>query len=352
MKKKFVSIIWGYPKHFPNLVLEENCYLHILNIALRNDMDVYIIVKDAKKIIENDPNLDQRIKVLDYGNFFNFLFKIIKFSISNSIFYVNSYEWQSFLIPFMARRTIFMAHTQPKRKTRAKQIFQNFIYMFFTAIRLNNDTEKDFLIKEKINPKKLFVIPLVVSDNIFKLTNTQINNRKDLVYFGNVTLVKNLSTILKAFSIVKENHKQIRLNIIGHIYDHGFYDQIQEMNLADNIKIHGFIHHGKKLSDLLNENLVFVNSSISEGQCVAVYDAALCGCVLCLPNIMSFVGVFKDKALFHDVIDYNKLAKNINYYLDNIEIAYKHSRSCIEMIKEDFSKEIIEKKMEELLKKI
>ena len=87
-----------------------------------------------------------------------------------------------------------MAHSQPKRKTGVRQSIQNFVYKFFTAIKLNNENEKQFLIEQGINKNKLFVIPLVVSQNIFKLKEIDIE-RKNLVYFGNVTPYKNINII-------------------------------------------------------------------------------------------------------------------------------------------------------------
>ncbi len=199
MKNKFVSIIWGYSTHMYGFAPEENYHLHALKVAKELGFEPWVIVKGSKENMERDSHFDKEIRVIDYKNFFQFIFYVLKFSFQNSLFYVNSYEWQSFIVPFVARRTIFMAHTQPKRKTRAKQIFQNFIYSFFKAIRLNNDTERDFLIKENISPEKLFVVPLVVSNNIFKLTNPEINNRKDLVYFGNITAKKKCSDYFKGF---------------------------------------------------------------------------------------------------------------------------------------------------------
>ena len=316
-KQIFVSIIWGYPAHFPKLVLEENCLLHVLNVALEQDMEVYIIGKNNKKIIESDPNLDPRIKVIDYKNFFNYLFQIIKFSLKNSIFYVNSYEWQSFIVPFLARRTIFMAHTEPKRRSKIKQIVQNFVYKLFTIIRLNNQEEKDFQLEQGTPEKKLMIVPLVIAENVFKLED--MGERTDLVCFGNVTPKKDLITAINAFEIVKEYKPEIKIHIVGKVLDENFKRKVSESKYKNDIIFHGFMENDK-VSKELNKHIIYINSSLDEGQCVAVYDAALCGCVLCLPKIMSFTGVFKDFALFHDTHDHQQLAKNIIYYLEHPDI--------------------------------
>ncbi len=348
--KKVVSIIWGYSKHMYGFSPEENYHLHFLKVARDLGFKTYVIVKGSKENIENDPNFDKTIEVIDYKNILQFLFLVLKFSVQNSLFYVNSYEWQSFIVPFLTRKTIFMAHTQPKRQNEKRQKIQNFVYKFFTSIRLNNETEKDYLIKQKVNTKKLYVVPLVVSQSVFKLTNTDISTRKDLVYFGNVTAKKDLLTILKAFEIVKLSHKDIKFNIIGNMWDDNVKKFINESKHKEDIILHGFLPNDI-LTQRLNENLIYLNSSLDEGQCVAVYDAALTGCALCLPTIMSFVDVYKDKALFHDIYDHEKLATNILYYINNPDIIKIHNIKCREMITGDYSTEIIESKLKDLILK-
>lgn len=347
--KKFVNIIWGYSDHMHNFAPEENYHLHVMECANNIGLETIAIVKNNKHEMENDPNFKKYIKIVEYKNFAYFLYNLIKFSLSNSVFYVNSYEWQSFVVPFIARKTIFMAHTQPKRKTKLKQKIQNFVYLFFTFIRLNNESEKEFLIKQGIKESKLKVIPLVVSNKTFRLKKIE-ESRKDLVYFGNVTKHKNLKTIIKSFGLVRKKFK-LKLHIIGNICDQDFYEYVEKSNYKKDILIHGFMS-GDKLVSQLNKNLIYINSSITEGQCVAVYDAALCGCALCLPKIMSFEGVFKETALFHDVFDYKKLAFNINKYLENDRLIKKHTDKNITIIKKEYSEEKISSMIKKLITEV
>lgn len=177
------------------------------------------------------------------------------------------------------------------------------------------------------------------------------SNRKDLVYFGNITIKKNLLTILKAFELVKEQKPEIKLNIIGNIWDENIKNYTNNSKYKSDIIFHGFLPN-ETLVQILNKNLIYLNSSLDEGQCVAVYDAALCGCALCLPNIMSFIDVYKDKALFHDVYDHKKLAENILYYINNPDIITTHSRICIDMIQKEYSIDVVENKIKDLILKI
>jgi glycosyltransferase involved in cell wall biosynthesis len=347
--KKFISIAWSYHKHMQEMAPEESYHLHMLKVAKEVGFKPYILLRDGRIFLETDPHFDPDITIIDYKNFCHFLYQVIKFSLQGALFYVNSYEWQSFIVPFISRKTIFMAHTQPKRQTVRKQKIQNFVCSFFTAIRLNNVTEKEFLLTQKTDPAKLHVIPLVVSTDVFKVLNTtQEQIRKDLVYFGNITVKKDVLTIIKAFESVKAVHPDIKLHIIGNVLDSRVTAHAETSPYVSDIVFHGFVKN-EEVVQKLNTYLMYINSSFDEGQCVAVYDAALCGLGLCLPNIMSFIDVYKDKAVFHDVQDHTTLAKNILYYINNPDILTQHNRKCIDMITQEYSTEIIEKKLQALL---
>jgi glycosyltransferase involved in cell wall biosynthesis len=344
-KKKFISIIWGYPKYFYNFAVEENYHIHALKIAKDLGYDVVVIIKNQPGIIENDPLFDKSTRVIYYSNFINYIFQVIKYSLQDSIFYVNGVEPQSLVVPLFARKAVFMGHTHPKRQTFLKQIIFNLSMKMFWKIRLNNEEEKKFLLKYGLDENKLIVLPLSISLEKYKILGNNEHERKDLVYFGNITNKKNLPTIVKACNIVCEKYPDIKLNIIGKEYD-----KIDEKIISNKLKIirYGFIEKTEDVNSLLNGFMIYLNSSFDEGMCVAVYNAALSGCALCLPKIMSFTGVFKDKALFHEITDYEQLAKNIVYYLENPQIAKENNRLCREMIIRNYNYQKISDGMKKL----
>ena len=57
---------------------------------------------------------------------------------------------------------------------------------------------------------------------------TDNKNRKDLVFLGNITTTKNLTTILNALKEVSVYEKDIKLNIIGNIFDLDFKNIVKE----------------------------------------------------------------------------------------------------------------------------
>jgi glycosyltransferase involved in cell wall biosynthesis len=215
---------------------------------------------------------------------------------------------------------------------------------FFSKIRLNNEAEKTFLLNEGLAEEKLKVVPLSIPLENYKILNNN-EERKDLVYFGNITAKKNLPTIVKACSLVAKKYPGIKLHLIGREYE-----KIEENLIGQKLQIvrHGFIEKTSDVNVLLNKFLISLNSSFDEGMCVAVYNTALAGCALCLPKIMSFTQVFKDKALFHEVNDSKQLAKNIIFYLENQSMAQEHNKQCREMIMRDYNYQKISEQMKDL----
>ncbi len=341
--KYFVSVIWGYSRQMYAFSPEENYHLQALQVAKSLGYKPVALIRQGQNDIQDDPNFDKDITIIEYKNFFNFLWQLLKFR--RALFYVNSYEWQSFLVPFIASKSIFMGHTHPVRQTKTKQLIQDFVFKFFSRVRLNNHEEKEFLIARGSPAKKLFVAPLAVSNKYFYKTGT--SDRQDIVYFGNVTAKKNLPAILRAVNMVKKERPDIKLHIVGRISDPAFWPEAESLGLKDNIVAYGFMPL-EDLAKTLNNFLVYVNSSFDEGQCVAVYNAALCGNALCLPSIMSFTGVFKDRALFHAPTDEKKLAENILLYLNNPAKAAEDNQKCREYILKFYSESAVVENLKKL----
>ncbi|MEI6494760.1 MAG: glycosyltransferase, partial [bacterium] len=332
----FISIIWGYSPTMYTFTPEEKYHLHVLKVAKELGYQPIIIIRQGPGNVETDPDFDPGIIVHQYQNFAHYLWLILKYNYQNAVFYVNSYEWRSFVVPFFVNRSIFMGHTHVIRQTRLKQLIQKFVFHFFSRIRLNNESEEKFLLQENLPKNKLFVVPLVVPSSTFYYDDQK--QRQNLVYYGHVTKKKNLATILQALSLVREKFPDIKLDVIGKIHDEDFWPTVSRLGLEQHVIYRGFFSQ-TEAANLLNNYAIAVNSSFDEGQCVAVFDAALCGCALCLPAIMSFVDVFHNKALFHQKTNHAELAADIICYQENEVLRQNHNDDCRAMIKQMYNLE-------------
>lgn len=370
--KYFINFIQDYFKSLHGFSLVENYHLHTFLVAKEAGYNNLVtIIKGGEDILRADPNIkvlqekyNINLKVIPYKNIFNFVYQILKYSLkfSRSTFYTNGhnlYMYSCLILPkvfsFGLVKNIFMAHTQPLRgglgKAKLKQFIQDkIIFRFFVdRIRLNNLTEEKFLISRGVKKEKLFVVPLVVDDKLFsKIRNTK--DRKDLLYFGQLTKKKNVTNILRAFKLVieQEKYESLKLHIIGKVgEDYNLEKDIKDLNLENNIIKYGFVPL-EELNKKLNKTLIYLNDSEDEGQCVAVFEAALTGNGLCLPDIMSFREVFQDFAKIHKQGNVQNLADNIIDYIENPKKIESDNEKAVQMIKENYNEKIVAEKMKKL----
>lgn len=340
---KFVDIIWGYHEQLAKLSPVENYHMQALEVANSLGYDLDILLINSAANIKNDPNFANRANICHYESIFKYIFFL--FRNRKSLIYANTYTWQSFLAPFICRRVIFMGHDSVVRKNWKKQLIQDFVFRFFYKIRVISEGEKIFLEKRGIKSKKIFVIPLAIDVNNFYFSDKVARN--NLVFLGNVTPDKNIKDILLALNEVVKMFPNLKLEIFGEIRDANFYSIVDSLGLKNNIIIHGFVPHSS-LAPYLRKTLIYVNSSISEGQCLAAYEAVLAGNALCLPNTISFTDVFKDSALFHNLYDSSQLAKNIIKYLTDINLINNNVLCGQNYVLDNYTKEKINNQVEKL----
>ncbi|NRH20790.1 glycosyltransferase [Candidatus Gracilibacteria bacterium] len=310
-KKKFISIIWGYHKQIFTFDRKENYHILPLEAMREEGFECEIFSIDSSVVIENDPNFIEGVKVIYYKSFIQYLLFLWKNR--NSIIYSNSLTIKTLLVGLIGNNTIFHAHDQviPIESKILKKWIVLFFYRFFSLIRVINPGESSLLSKFGIKSK---VVPLVISENFFSENQA----RSDLVFIGNLYFDKNPEFLLFAMQLLIIKYPDIKLHIFGEdrYKKNGkdFSCIVKDMGLSNNVIIHGFIPHGQLLKEL-SLRMIYINTSISEGQCLTAYEAALSGCFLCLQDILAFPSVFNDNALYHST--YIELANNIEYIIEN-----------------------------------
>jgi glycosyltransferase involved in cell wall biosynthesis len=242
-----------------------------------------------------------------------------------------------------------MGHIQPKRTSWLRQLIFEAVIIFTNRVRINNTTEQSFLMGRGVNKNKLYVVPIAVDSSQFYNCNPGHLKRKDIFYYGNTTTQKGIPTILEALVEVRKKLPETRLHIIGSRGNYNPEQDILRLGLTDIVIQHGAFLHGEKLNSILNQYSVFVLSTKAEGQCLAVYESALSGAALCIPNIMSFTDIFEHKALFHEFGDKDTLAENIITYLSNPDIATKHNQLAVDMILSEYNEEVVKQAFVKLL---
>lgn len=336
MDKKFISIIWWYHKQIFSFDKKQNYHMLPVEAMKEEWFECEIFAIDSQVKIEDDPNFIAWTKVIYYTWFLDYL--IYLFKNRNAIIYSNSLTIKTLLVWIIWKKIVFMAHDQvfPLENKKIKQLIVKFFYKFFSFIRVINKWEFDLL---KLKNIKSYILPLSISDKFY----SNYINKNNLIFVWNLYYDKNPEFLINTIKIVTKKFPNIVLNIFWEDrYSKNwknFSDIVKENWLEKNISIHWFISHNE-LKNRLSESFIYINTSISEWQCLAVYEARLAWNYLCLQNILAFPSVFWNNAFYHsNCLD---LANNIIEILNNkekyINIIKENQKMILEKYNYDYIK--------------
>lgn len=335
MNKKFISIIWWYHKQIFSFDKKQNYHMLPIDAMQEELFECEIFAIDSQVKIEDDPNFIVGTKVIYYKGFFDYL--IYLFENRNAIIYSNSLTIKTLLVWIIWKKTVFYPHSFPFWHSFIKNLIINFFYKFFTKIRINN---KDEALKiEEIKKWLSYICPLSISDWFLSKKNT---NRKDWIWIWNITDIKNPEFLIETAKKLKKQKVNFKISIIWEDrYDKwwkNFWDLVKENNLENYIVLLWVLAYSE-IKNKLSKSLIYINTSISEGQCLAVYEWALSWNILCLQNILAFPSVFWEKAFYHNIPD--DLYKNIIKILKSFEYNYSLVEENQKMILEKYNYDYI-----------
>ncbi len=324
--RTLIEIAVGYHAQLFSLSPVENYHLHALRSARRAGFDPILYAVRPEVRIADDPQYDG-FPIFTYENPFRYL--LFFWSHRHDAVYAGTLVWQSMIAPFICPRTAFMTHDSVRRRAPWKQIVQDIVFRLSKRVRVVTPEEKEFLVARGLPPVKIAVIPLAVDSVHFRERGSHARN--GIVFLGNVTPDKDIPTILRAFAIVRRSFPDIAFHVIGEVRDPSFEPLVRSLGLERSVVLRRFVPHSR-LPEELSRRYLYANSSVSEGQCLAAYEAAACGLCLCLPRTLSFAGVFRESALFHDPHDAAALAGNMVSYLRNPAVAREHAARAREVV--------------------
>jgi hypothetical protein len=349
MKKKFIYFVQYHPTLF---LLEKESHYHFMPCRAMQELwyEVEIVSYWKELKIEDDPNFDPRFKVTYVEWIFQALVYMWKNS-KNAIVYVNTFIIPSLLMWLVTKKSIFFWHesvfaTEYSSHYKIKRFIVKLFYPFFTKIRVINEHDKKWLEREWFK-NKWIVVPLVVSK---KNLVEEISPKNDILMLWHIFSKKWPETMLKALQIVLKKYPNIKIHQVWKIDEFissrwmTFKEELNDLWIFDN-----FILYWPK-NNLKSLNLptsIYINSSLQEWQCLAVYDAILLWNAVCLPNISSFRWeVLNGKTLLHKVGDYKKLADNIIWYIEHTEEKEEYINKWRKYIDEKLNYDFLKKQMQ------
>lgn len=303
-----------------------------------------IFAIDAEVKIEDDPNLVDGVNIIYYRNILHYLSYLWKNR--NALIYSNTLTIKTLIVGLFGKYTIFMPHDQaiPLKEKKLKRMVTLFFYRFFSSIRVVNQEEKELLWAYYVQSR---VLPIPISETFYKKNEWE---RDGFVFVWNLYHDKNPEFLIETMKILSSRGDR---NIL-HIYWEDRYNKdgknfsqlVRDSWLEDRIVIHGFVPHNLLAGELAKRS-IYINTSISEWQCLTAYEASLAGCFPCLQKIVAFPSVFKENALYHTTPI--ELAENILFVLGHKDSALMTISRNQKMIQEKYSYDSLKKETQDYL---
>jgi|Deesub1362B_J571_1020462.scaffolds.fasta_scaffold00102_53 glycosyltransferase involved in cell wall biosynthesis len=139
-----------------------------------------------------------------------------------------------------------------------------------------------------------------------------------ILFVGTLEPRKNITTLLKAFYILKKKGIKHKLVIVG---GKGWkyrkiYEVVKKLNLSENVKFLGHVADDE-LPKLYSGADLFVYPSLYEGFGLPPLEAMACGCPVITSNVSSLPEVVGDAGIMVDPLDKNGLADAIYKVLND-----------------------------------
>lgn len=172
----------------------------------------------------------------------------------------------------------------PKRNKYLFKMISNTIQNANGIIGLSNDI-CDVAIKMGANKNNIVQIPEGYDDSVFNINQDGIR-KNQIIFVGNLVPVKNIESLIKAFSLIIAEDKTLILIIIGKgELEIKLKALVGELKIKDQVNFLGFVQHDQ-LCHYYNQSRLLLLTSWSEGAPNVIQEAFGCG----LPVVASNVG--------------------------------------------------------------
>jgi glycosyltransferase involved in cell wall biosynthesis len=167
--------------------------------------------------------------------------------------------------------------------------------------------------------REYIVIPWGVDLKLYPFAPTQPSSDLTIIHVGHLTPVKDQKTLLRAFAAIREK-QQAHLSIYGG--DAGCYQQLadlcRQLGIAADVEFHRMVPY-EDMPACYRRARLMLHTSLSEGQGLAVTEAAASGVLLCGTTTGLLYDLDESHAVRVGVGQHAQLAAQVLEILDNPE---------------------------------
>ena len=222
-----------------------------------------------------------------------------KITVLHSLSFLNK-KWNSLLFHFLYKITVPLNLMSSKFIFTVSQYTNQEITEHYSYINLLD--KMDVIYNGSFGSKKL------------NIQSTE-NKQNYLLYVGSISSSKNVKGLVDAMNLVRIQHKDIDLKIVGSLNNKLFKDEKIVSNQF--IEFCGHINNPDELKELYLHAKAFVFPSLYESFGIPPLEAQECGCPIVISNTTALPEIFNDSALYFDPYNVNGIASKIITLLNN-----------------------------------
>lgn len=157
----------------------------------------------------------------------------------------------------------------------SKKLFKLIKNLKSLNILLLTEHHKNILLNEKIETKKIFVMPNYIENNL----ETSFNKEDSFLYAGRISKEKGVKQIIEAF--LKIDPETYKLNIIG---TGPQLQTLKDKYKSDKIIFHGFMDNNDVINEIRKAKVVISATKLYEGQPTLLCEATMNSVPVIFPN--------------------------------------------------------------------
>lgn len=160
------------------------------------------------------------------------------------------------------------------------------------------------------------VIPWGADAMMYRFTQKPKNEILQVIHVGHINPVKDQYTLLRAFSLIRKNRKA-KLSIYGiDTMDGAIHKFSQELGVESDVEFCNVVPYYEMPGHYKKAN-VMLHTSLSEGQCMALTEAAACGVLMAGTRVGILYDLGKEYGVVVEVGDHEGLANGVLSLIDN-----------------------------------
>lgn len=158
------------------------------------------------------------------------------------------------------------------------------------VICVSYTSKENTVLRAKLAPDIVSVIPNAIDTNCFTPDPSKRRSGKvTIVVISRLVYRKGMDLLAGVIPVVCQNHQDVDFLIGGDGNYRVLLEQVrEEYQLMERVVLLGGLDHSD-VRDVLVQGDIFLNTSLTEAFCIAIVEAASCGCVLVIATATLFV---------------------------------------------------------------